>query len=94
MENEKSAPALVPITTLGLSLSLFLALSYVICIAGYLLLPNLPIQHSALAIFLPGFRLLTWGSFLAGLAESLAWGWYFAVLFGSIYNFVARRRGA
>ena len=94
MDNDTRAPLLVSIPTLGLSLSLFLALSYVLCILGYVLLPGLPIQHSALAIFLPGFRLLTWGSFLAGLAESFAWGWYVAFVFGWIYNFVARRRVA
>lgn len=92
MDQEKPAPAPVPIVTLGLAISLFLALSYILCIAGYLLLPGLPIQHSALAIFLPGFRLLTWRSFLAGLAESVAWGWYVALVFGSIYNFLLLRR--
>lgn len=92
MTTERRAFGPIPIVTLGLSLSAFLALSYVICILGYLLFPGLPIEHSALRIFLPGFRLLTWGSFFVGLAESFAWGWYFAVIFGSIYNFVARRR--
>lgn len=94
MDHEKRASGPVPIATLGLALSLFLALSYILCIAGYKLLPNLPIEHSALAIFLPGFRLLTWRSFWTGLAESVAWGWYVALVFGSIYNFLrSRRRG-
>ena len=42
----------ISIVTLGLSLSLFFVISYVICIAGYLLLPGLPVQHAALSIFL------------------------------------------
>ena len=45
----------IPIVTFGLALSAFFALSYIICILGYLLLPGLPVQHQFLAIFLPGF---------------------------------------
>jgi hypothetical protein len=56
-------------------------------------LPGLPIQHSALAIFLPGFQLLSWRSFFLGLGESFLWGWYVALLFGPLYNFLAARRG-
>jgi hypothetical protein len=65
----------------------------VLCITGYLLLPGFPIQHSALAIFLPGFQLLSWKSFWLGLGESFGWGWYIALLFGPLYNFLAARRG-
>ena len=48
----------IPIVTFGLALSGFFAVSYVICILGYLLVPGLPVQHQFLAIFLPGFTLL------------------------------------
>ena len=85
-------PGLIPVFTLGLALSLFLALSYVLCISGYLLLPGLPVQHSALAIFLPGFELLSWRTFFMGLGESFAWGWYIALVFGPLYNFLVSRR--
>ena len=81
----------IPIVTLGLSLSLFFVISYLICIAGYLLLPGFPVQHSALSIFLPGFELLSWRSFCLGMAESVIWGWYIALVFGSLYNFFSRR---
>ena len=77
--------------TLGLSLSLFFLISYLICIAGYLLLPGFPVQHGALSIFLPGFELLSWGSFCLGMAESFIWGWYIALVFGALYNFISRR---
>ena len=46
----------IPIVTFGLSLSLFFVISYLICIAGYLLLPGFPVQHGALSIFLPGLN--------------------------------------
>ena len=81
----------IPIVALGLSLSLFFVISYVICIAGYLLLPGFPVQHAALSIFLPGFELLSWRSFCLGMAEGFIWGWYIALVFGSLYNFFSRR---
>ena len=45
----------IPIVTFGLSLSLFFVISYLICIAGYLLFPGFPVQHAALSIFFTGF---------------------------------------
>lgn len=81
----------IPVLALGLALSLFLAISYVLCVLGYLLFPGLPIEHSALAIFLPGFTLLTFPSFLLGLVESVGWGWYIALLFAPLYNYVVAR---
>lgn len=83
----------IPITTVGMALSSFLAASFVLCVAGYLLFPTLPITHSALSIFLPGFTLLNWASFFLGLVESIAWGWYIAAGFGLLYNFFASLHG-
>jgi len=34
----------IPIVAFGLSLSLFFLISYLICIAGYLLFPGFPVQ--------------------------------------------------
>ena len=82
----------IPVFALGMGLSLFLAISYVLCVLGYLFLPSLPIAHSALSIFLPGFTLLSWSSFCLGLAESFGWGWYVALVFAPIYNFFTARR--
>lgn len=81
----------IPVLALGMSVSVFLAVSYVICVIGYLLFPGLPIDHAALAIFLPGFKLLSWSTFLLGLVESFAYGWYIALIFGPLYNFFAAR---
>ena len=38
-----------------------------------------------------GFTLLTFPSFLLGLVESFAVGWYVALIFGPLYNFFAIR---
>ena len=81
----------IPVLAFGMSLSLFSLISYVICIICYLLLPSLPINHAALSIFLPGFQLLSWPTFLLGLVESFAYGWYIALIFGPLYNFFVTR---
>ncbi len=81
----------IPVLVFGLALSLFLAISYVLCVLGYLLFPSLPIEHSALATVLPGFALLSWQTFFLGLVESLAWGWYAALIFCPLFNFFSAR---
>ena len=75
----------------GWSLSVFFVISYVLCVLGYYLLPSLPIAHGALAIPLPGFQFDSWPRFFLGVVESFAWGWYIALVYGSIYNFFAGR---
>ncbi len=60
-----------------------MVLSYVICVIGYLLLPDwLMIPHNSLELSLPGFKLLTLGSFVLGVLEVLIFGWYVALVFG------------
>ena len=81
----------LPVIAFGLSLSLFLAISFVLCVLGYLWFPSLPIAHGALSLFLPGFELLSWPSFFLGLVESIAWGWYIALILGPLYNFFVAR---
>ena len=87
----KGQMSTVNVVRLGLSLGTFFVISYVICIAGYLLLPGFPVQHGSLSIFLPGFELLSWQSFFLGLVESFIWGWYIAGVFVPLYNFFGRR---
>lgn len=77
----------ISVIAFGMSLSLFLVISYTLCVLGYLLFPSLPINHAALSIFLPGFELLSWSTFCLGLVESFAWGWYIALIFAPLYNF-------
>ncbi len=81
----------IPVVALGLASSLFLAISFVLCVLGYLLFPSLPVPHAALSMFLPGFVLLTWRSFLLGLIESIGWGWYVTLIFGPLYNYFVSR---
>ena len=84
----------IPVIALGAGLSLFLAISYLLCVLAYIVFPQVSIEHSALSILLPGFKLLSWTGFCLGLIESLAWGWYIALVFGPIYNLFAARVSA
>lgn len=63
----------------GHATSLFLAVSYILCVGGCLLFPEHQLYLSWQR-FLPGFAWLSWPSFLLGLGESYAYGWYFALV--------------
>ena len=84
-------PGRIPVFAFGMALSWFFAVSYVICVLGYLLFPSLPINHAALTIFLPGFELLSWSTFCLGFIKTFVWGWYIALVFGPLYNFFVAR---
>lgn len=84
--------ARIPLVPFGISLSTFLAISYLLCIL--LGLFGDWGLHQPWLQFLPGFTWLTWPSFFLGLAESIAFGWYTALVFGGLYNFALARFGS
>ncbi len=88
-QTEKTAPR-VSLYALGMSLGLFLAISFVACVVFDLAFPGYA-MYPAWAPLFPGFTGLNWPSFLIGLAESFAYGWFVAVIFGPLYNFFAAR---
>lgn len=81
----------VPVVVLGLSLSLFLGLTYLLCALFLLLFPDVPVSHSFLGLFVPWFKPLAWTDLLNGLIEVIVYGWYFAAVFGVLFNFIASR---
>ncbi len=83
------APA-IPVIAFGMSLGLFLAITYTLCVGFDLLFPGQAMYQTWLRL-LPGFSWLTWPSFLLGLVESYAYGWYIALIFGPLFNFFASR---
>jgi hypothetical protein len=89
----KPGAAVIPVFALGLSLGLFFAITYTLCILYYLWFPDQFLNHAVLSLFLPGFKLLSWASFFLGLLESFAYGWYIALVFAPLYNFFAARLG-
>jgi hypothetical protein len=75
---------------LGTSLSAFLAISFLLCVALGLVAPGWG-MHQPWLQFLPGFTWLTWPSVLLGLAESVAYGWYVALVFVPLFNAASAR---
>lgn len=71
------SPPRIPVIAFGMSLGLFLAITFALCVAFDLLFPGLAMYETWLK-FLPGFTWLSWPSFFLGLVESFAYGWYVA----------------
>ena len=76
----------IPVVALGMSLGSFLALTFVLCVLFDLWFPALA-MNSVWVPLLPGFTWISWASFLLGLIEAFAYGWYVALVFGPLYNF-------
>ena len=86
--------ASIPIVTLGLSLSLFFVISYVICIVGYLLAAGFPRAACRAVDFFAGVRTAELGGAFPGHGESFIWGWYIALVFGLALQFFQPAPGA
>lgn len=80
--------------TVTWSLSIFTAVSYLLCVLYGLVTPASIHMAQFLEIVLPGFRWLTLPGFFVGLVESFLWGAYVGLVFVPIYNAVHRRRHA
>jgi hypothetical protein len=77
----------------GHATSLFLGITFVLCVGFDLLLP----AHAMYQVWerlLPGFTFIGWGSFFLGLVESYAYGWYAALIWVPLYNVLAAREDA
>lgn len=80
----------MPIKTFGLSLSAFFAITYLLCVALRLVVPDVG-NHLPWFQFLPGFEWTPFGMLL-GLIESVGYGWYVALVFGALFNFFVSHR--
>ena len=69
----------------GLATSLFLAITYSLCVIFDLCFPS-QAMYSAWTKLLPGFEWLSGRSFLLGLVESYGYGWFFALVWVPLYN--------
>lgn len=89
--NADDGPRL-PIFVFGWALSLFLALTYLVCVIFDLIFPGYA-MYDVWSGLLPGFVWLTPGAFVIGLIESFLYGWFAALLFGALFNAFANREG-
>tara|TARA_R110002072_G_scaffold130188_1_gene269031 strand:- start:168 stop:464 length:297 start_codon:yes stop_codon:yes gene_type:complete len=75
---------------IGHATSLFLAITFLICVSFDVIFP----QHAMFQVWqdlLPGFDFISWKTFIIGLVEAYAYGWYFAVIWVPIYNYFISR---
>jgi hypothetical protein len=80
------------LSAFGHATSLFLAITFSLCVGFDLLFPGMAMYRSWQAL-LPGFTWISWSSFLLGLVESYGYGWYVALIWVPLYNvFNARAR--
>lgn len=80
----------IPVLAFGMSLGLFLAITYTLCVGFDLMFPD-HAMYQTWSRLLPGFSWLTWPRFMLGLVESYAYGWYIALIFGPLFNLFANR---
>lgn len=85
----RRAPRL-PLLAFGFALSLFLGITFLLCVGYGLIFPDQAMYPNWLHL-LPGFTWLSWGSLLIGLIDSLSYGWYVALIFVPLFNYFAVR---
>jgi len=71
-------------------LGLFLALSFALCVGFGLIFPGATMYQAWMPL-LPWVSWIIWTSFVLGLAEAFAYGWFVALLFGPLFNFFSAR---
>lgn len=88
-----TASLMTRVVTTGHALSLFLLLSYLLCVGFGLLVPESLHMYQAWAPLLPGFEWLTVKGFIAGLIGAYLYGWYIAGLFIPLKIWAEKRYG-
>ncbi|WP_238719671.1 DUF5676 family membrane protein [Nitratireductor alexandrii] len=78
----------VPVFALGMSLGLFLAITFAVCVIFDLVVPGQAMYRTWLAL-IPWFEWLSWPDFFWGLGVSFVYGWYVALVFAPLYNLCA-----
>ena len=78
------------LVAIGHATSLFLVISYSLCVAFDLVFPE-HAMYEAWQKLLPGFEWISWKSFFIGLVETYGYGWYFALIWVPLYNVFTSR---
>jgi 2TM family of unknown function (DUF5676) len=80
----------ISLSAFGHATSLFIAMSFTLCVIFDLLFPQ-QAMYSIWLKLLPGFEWLSWKTFFLGLVETYLYGWYFTLIWVPIYNFVGSK---
>jgi len=78
------------IYAVGMSVGIFLAISFILCVGFGLIFPTMTMYQAWLPL-LPGFAWISMSSFVIGLVEAFAYGWFIAVLFVPLFNYFSER---
>ncbi len=78
----------ISLMAVGHATSALLTISFTLCVLFALLFPEYAMYRSW-QVLLPGFVWLSLKSYILGLIESYAYGWYFALIWVPVYNFVS-----
>jgi uncharacterized membrane-anchored protein len=84
---------MLKIKIVALSLGIFTALSFILCVVFGLIVPESLHMHQFLQNVLPAFKWLSVGSFFLGLIESFLCGLYAGMVYAPLYNFLYRHLG-
>lgn len=76
----------------GHALSIFLAITFTLCIGWGLVTPASLHMHGAWEQLLPGFKFISVSSFFIGLLGSYIYGWYIAIVFVPLYRLFNRHK--
>jgi len=78
------------LTAFGHATSLLFLISFVLCVGFDFIFPEHAMYQSWQSL-LPGFEWISWKSFLLGMVESYAYGWYVALIWIPLYNVFSAR---
>jgi len=76
------------LSAVGHATSLLFLISFVLCVGFDFIFPEHAMYQSWQKL-LPGFEWISWKSFLLGMIESYAYGWFVALIWTPIYNVAA-----
>lgn len=82
--------ARIPIQALAWSLGIFFAITYTICVIFDLVFPGQSMT-SLWTPLLPWVDGISFGSYVLGVVETLIYGWFVALIFGTLFNFFAEQ---
>lgn len=82
------------IVPVGHALSLFLAITFTLCVLWGLLTPQAMHMHRAWEPLMPGFHWISLPAYLIGLVWAYFYGWYAALVFVPLYNFFNGKKAA
>lgn len=87
---ETRRTAHIPVQALGWGLGLFFAITYTICVLFDLVFPG-QAMTAFWAPLLPWVDEISLAGYALGVAETLVYGWFVALIFGPLFNFFAQR---